>query len=230
MTTLTMERTAQEIEALRARVLARPWFHIMDLGHGIITPGLDRCEKKKHHYGLPERLDGMSVLDIGAWDGFWSFECERRGAKRVLAADSHCWTRTGKWSKEGFDLAKEALASNVESIVIPVEEMRPEEMGTFDLVLFLGVLYHAQDPMRYLRIVRSLCHSRLILETHVDALDYPRPALVYYPGKTLNNDATNFFGPNPAAVCAMLSDVGFQDVRHHSLFGKNDRAVFHANV
>lgn len=97
------------------------------------------------------------------------------------------------------------------------------------MVLFLGVLYHAEDPMRYLRIVRSLCKGVAFVETVVDALDYPRPAMVFYPDKTLNNDPTNFWGPNRLAVEAMLREVGFRSVTCVDQYYGN-RMVFHASV
>jgi tRNA (mo5U34)-methyltransferase len=97
----------------------------------------------------------------------------------------------------------------VEAQLIPVEEISPETVGVFDVVLFLGVLYHAPDPLRYLRVVRSVCREMMILETHLDAQDYPRPAMVFYPGATLNNDPTNFWGPNMPCVAEMLKEVGF---------------------
>jgi tRNA (mo5U34)-methyltransferase len=228
MSQAQLELSPAQIEDLRSRVMARPWFHRMDLGYGIITPGVDKCDSKKHHYGLPERLDGLSVIDIGAYDGFWSFECERRGAKRVVAADYYCWTKNGRKTKEGFDLAHEAYQSSVESIVIPVEELSPETVGTFDIVLFLGVLYHAKNPMHYLSICRSICERQIIVETHVDALDYNKPAAVFYPGTSLNNDPSCFWGPNPKAVEGMLNDTGFRDAKTISVF--RDRATFHAFV
>jgi tRNA (mo5U34)-methyltransferase len=202
------------------------WFHRIDLGQNVVTPGIDDTPLKLKHVHLPPRLDGFSVIDIGAWDGFFSFECERRGATRVVAADWFCWQGTGK---RGFEIAREALQSKVEDVNVKVEDMSPEALGTFDLVLFLGVLYHAQDPMRYLRVVRSLCKGTAIIETLVDALDYPRPAMVFYPGRTLNNDATNFWGPNRLAVEAMLREVGFSTVKMVDRYYGN-RMVFHANV
>lgn len=216
-------------EELRQRILGRPWFHRIDLGHGLVTPGVDDTPEKLGHVRLPADLHGWSVIDVGAYDGFFSFEAEKRGASRVLAADDFCWRLTGMASKEGFDLAHAALGSRVESRVIPVEDLSPETVGTFDLVLFLGVLYHSQDPLRYLRIVRSICTRQLILETHLDAQDYPRPAMVFYPGRTLNDDPTNFWGPNPAAVVAMLEDVGFARVETFPHW-RPDRMVFHAFV
>jgi tRNA (mo5U34)-methyltransferase len=165
---------------------------------------------------------------IGAYDGFWSFECERRGASRVVAADHYCWTKSGGKTKEGFDLAKESLQSSVESVILKVEDLSPETVGTFDVVLFLGVLYHAPNPMQYLEIVRSICDKQAIIETHVDALDYDKPAAVFYPGSSLNNDPSCFWGPNPQAVECMLIKAGFRKAETISVF--RDRATFHAFI
>ncbi|MCC6418582.1 MAG: DUF1698 domain-containing protein [Gemmataceae bacterium] len=214
---------------LRRRVLGRPWFHRIDLGDGLITPGIDDTPAKLRYLCLPARLDGLTVLDIGAYDGFFSFACEQRGAARVVAADRFCWTYGGMASKEGFDLARTALRSRVEEAFVRVEEISPDRLGTFDLVLFLGVLYHAPDPLHYLRNVRSVCRGQLVLETHLDALDYPHPAAVYYPGAVLNNDASNHWGPNPACVEAMLREVGFRRIEQICLY-HGTRAVYHAFV
>jgi len=141
-------------EQLSQKVFSRPWFHRIDLGGGIVTPGVDNSPSKLQHIHLPEDLTGKSVLDIGAYDGFFSFEAERRGARRVVATDQYCWKLTGMGDGEGFKIAHDALGSRVEAKLIPVEEISPETVGVFDVVLFLGVLYHAPDPLRYLRAAR----------------------------------------------------------------------------
>ena len=74
--------------ALQQKIDQVRWFHQIDLGDGIVTPGPDATGAKMAGLGLPEDLTGCSVLDIGAWDGAFSFEAERRGADRVLATDS----------------------------------------------------------------------------------------------------------------------------------------------
>jgi tRNA (mo5U34)-methyltransferase len=79
-------------ELLRRLVHGRPWWHQIDLGDGLITPGPDPSPEKLKGLAFPEDLAGMAVLDIGAYDGFFSFEAERRGAARVVAADYFCWT------------------------------------------------------------------------------------------------------------------------------------------
>ena len=73
----------------------------------------------------------------------------------------------------------------------------------------MGVLYHAPDPLLYLRAARSVCRDMMILESHTDAGDYTRPAMVFYPGATLNNDPSNFWGPNLLCLTEMLKEVGF---------------------
>ena len=197
-------------EDLSKRVFSRPWFHRIDLSNGITTPGVDDAPFKLSHIHMPDDLSGKTVLDIGAYDGFFSFEAERRGASRVLATDHCCWAATGMGDGQGFQIAHHALQSKVEARLIPVEGLSPNSVGVFDLVLFLGVLYHAQDPMRYLRIAKSVCKEMMILETHLDALDYPRPAMVFYPDRTLNDDPPNFWGLNVRCVEAMLREVGFR--------------------
>jgi hypothetical protein len=91
--------------------------------------------------------------------------------------------------------------------------------------------------VRYLRLVRSVCRGQVILETEIDAEDYPLPAAVFYPGNSLNNDASNFWGPNLACVEAMLREVGFRKVERVCTFNMVrrgnrpfHRAVFHAFV
>ena len=217
------------VTELQERVNSRAWFHRIDLGNGIVTPGVDDSPVKLDGIQMPEDLTGWSVLDIGAFDGFFSFEAERRGASRVLATDKYCWSLGGMGTKDGFDLAHQARQSRVESRLIPVEDLSPASVGTFDLVLFLGVFYHSEDPMRYLRIVRSLCKRQAIIETHIDAMDYPRPAMVFYPGSTLNNDPSNFWGPNVEALTAMVKEVGFSRVEVGSRW-RPDRQVVHAFV
>jgi tRNA (mo5U34)-methyltransferase len=93
-----------------------------------------------------------------------------------------------------------------------VVDLAPEH-GTFDLTLFLGVLYHLRDPVLALERVASITRNMLILETHVDFLGARRPAGAFYPGTELRGDPTNWWGLNPAAVEAMLRVVGFSRVQ-----------------
>jgi len=202
-----------EVRQLRRRAEEVRWFHSLDLGHGVVTRGQDRDPRRLERMGLPGDLSGKTVLDIGAWDGFYSFEAERRGAQRVLATDSFSWQARGEGTgKRGFDLAREALGSGVEDREIDVMDLSEDEVGTFDVVLFLGVLYHLRHPLLALERVASVTGGLLILETEVDLALGRRPAMAFYPGEELREDWTNWWGPNPAAVVAMLRAVGFSRV------------------
>ena len=102
--------------SLAERVAALRWYHTIDLGHGVVTPGVDDTRERLARLALPGSLAGKTVLDIGAWDGFFSFEAERRGAARVVASDSYSWKGGGWGTKSGFLLAREALGSRVEDV------------------------------------------------------------------------------------------------------------------
>jgi glycosyltransferase involved in cell wall biosynthesis/2-polyprenyl-3-methyl-5-hydroxy-6-metoxy-1,4-benzoquinol methylase len=206
-------------------VRSTSWFHRIDLGEGLLTPGRDDSERKLKSLGMPEKLSGLSVLDIDAWDGYFSFAAEKRGAAKVVAADLS--------TAPGFNVAKRLLQSQVSAIEMDVMDLDPEKIGTFDLVLCLGVLYHLKHPLMALERICSVTAGQLILETYVDMLDCPRPAMAFYPGDELNGDPTNWCGPNPAMVVAMLRIAGFQraeifsDTRSGDRYAEN-RAVFHA--
>jgi tRNA (mo5U34)-methyltransferase len=241
---------------LQARADAIRWWHTIDLGHGVVTKGVDHAQAARlSRLHLPADLSGRSVLDIGAWDGFFSFEAEHRGAARVVAADYYSWHGTG-WGtgqgKAGFELARKALGSRVEDVDVDVMDLSKERIGTFDVVFFLGVLYHLPNPLLALERVAAVTDGLLVLETVVDMVGFGRPAAAFYPGRELNGDPTNWWGPNEAAVCGMLQSVGFTRVEvitparsaayraaravYHRFRGKNelalafrqDRAVFHA--
>ncbi|HUF48845.1 MAG TPA: DUF1698 domain-containing protein [Vicinamibacterales bacterium] len=215
---------------LRARAAAIRWFHRMDLA-GVVTDGLTDCARVLPTLHLPD-LTGRTVLDIGAWDGFYSFEAERRGAARVLATDWFSWGGPGWGTRAGFDLAHEALGSRVESLEIDVMDLSPERVGQFDVVFFMGVLYHLRDPLLALERVSAVTRGCLIVETVADLVTYRRPAMVFYPGSELNRDSTNWWGPNVPAIEAMLRTVGFARTmpmtRTHSRPYRALRAVYHA--
>lgn len=234
--------TALREEAARIR-----WFHTIDLGEGVVTSGIDRTAAKLRRIGLPADLTGKSVLDIGAFDGFFSFEAERRGAKRVVAVDR--WAPSGWGCRAGFDLAHRVFGSKVEPLQIDLLDLTARHAGVFDIVIFLGVLYHLRDPHAGLERVRAVTGERLILETHVDMLHRQTPESAYYGGAELNGDASNWWGPNPPAIADWLAKAGFARSEQvfvtsplwrcaHSLFSggtegyltsyRRGRAVFHA--
>ena len=91
-------------------------------------------------YGVPGNLAGQEVLDIGAWDGPYTFEFERRGAK-VTALDIQNPDRTG------FNVSKKILKSNAMYICASVYELPHEFKNKFDIVFYSGVYYHLKNPL-----------------------------------------------------------------------------------
>ncbi len=208
--------TQSASDGVRAEAERITWYHSMDLG-GVRTKGSDNTPSQLRRIAMPESLAGMTVLDVGAWDGFYSFEAERRGAKRVLATDHQAW-RSGEafgWGtgKAGFELARRALGSRVEDREMDVFDISPQAVGMFDVVLFLGVLYHLKDPLGALERVAGVTNKLLIVETAVDLMGLQRPAMAFYRSRELNGDPTNWFGPNVACVKEMLGACGFPRVR-----------------
>ena len=200
------------------------WWHTIDLRNGLITPGKDSTFEKLKTLQLPLDMSNKTVLDIGAWDGFFSFEAEKRGALKVLAVDSYAWSGQGWSNQDGFNFAREILQSHVEDKEIEVEDISSKNVGIFDIVLFLGVLYHMKNPLRALEAVASVTKEMLIIETHVDMLHESRPIMIYYPDDELDHDKTSWWGPNPKAVEAMLQTVGFKNIR--MIYPKNPRLYF----
>ena len=219
-----------ELEALKREVAAIKWWHQIDLGNGIITPGDDPTPGRLEHLKIPTDLSDLTVLDVGAWDGFFSFEAERRGARRVLATDSFCWDGGGWGSKAGFELARRVLGSRVEDLTIDPLQLSPENVGIFDLVLFVGVLYHMRHPLLALERVASVTGKMLILQTQVDLVPIERPAMAFYEGTEFNNDPTNWCGPNPPAVVAMLRAVGFKNAEIVDQFLHEDQSFDQINL
>ncbi len=148
--------------ALSERIQALNWVHTIDLGHGLVTPGA--WPPSRLILKALDELDfrGKKVLDIGCWDGLWSFEAERRGAAAVYATDSisqrpHCEQPT-------FALAHQILESRVRYYP-DLSVYRVPELGVrdFDVVLFCGVYYHLKDPLLALARLRQVMKDGAVL-------------------------------------------------------------------
>jgi tRNA (mo5U34)-methyltransferase len=207
-------------QSLAEVLSSREWFHWFDFGDGLVATGRDPSARKLAALELPD-LAGRTVLDIGTFDGYFAFESERRGAARVVANDHWVWIWPGGHARGNFELVHALLDSRVEMLEAPVEVLDGNAQGTFDVTLFLGVLYHAPDMLGYLRRVRSVTSGMLVLETLVDALDVDRPTAVFYPPGSIPGDDSNHWGPNPACVEAMLRRAGFSRVERKSLWFAN---------
>jgi tRNA (mo5U34)-methyltransferase len=229
-------------EDLHARVAALRWHHKIDLGDGLVTPGLaDRSTELEAT--LPD-LAGQTVLDIGAWDGYYSFLAERRGAARVVALDHYVWgvdlhERNVYWDdckargvmpepaldetrfwrddlpgRRSFELAHATLQSNVETHVADFMTADLGALGRFDVVLYLGVLYHITEPFTALQRLRSVTGKVAVIETEgLYVPGYSRNALLrFFPLDDLAGDFGNWFAMSETALHAMCRAAGFRRV------------------
>ena len=221
------------------------WFHSINVGNNIVTPGEKSSELlylELSRLQLPN-LAGKSVLDIGAWDGFFSFECEKSGAQRVCALDHYVWCmdlleqqnyhqkclETGQvpvpyenlpanWKpnkmlgKRGFDTAHSLLNSRVEQKVLNFMECDILEIGSFDIVLFLGVLYHLKNPFEGMCRLSMLTRDLAIIETA--AVIVPgaeeRPLFEFCGRNELIGDVGNWWLPTQKAMIDMCLASGFK--------------------
>lgn len=218
------------MSSLAEQVAQHYWHHSIDLGGGVVTPGQKSLAVINQEAGAilgPIDLAGRSVIDIGAWNGFFSFAAKQRGAARVLATDEYVWTMPAYRGRETFQLARAALGLEIDELQVDVMDLTPE-IGQFDVTLFLGVLYHLVDPIKGIEKAACVTRDVLIVETYMDALEVDRPAMIFYPGTELAGDHTNWWGPNIACVAGLLRWAGFPTVyfqpHPHSL----GRGIFHA--
>ncbi|MEE9452355.1 MAG: class I SAM-dependent methyltransferase [Gammaproteobacteria bacterium] len=158
------------------------WHSPIDLGNGVNTNRkvIKRFQRRLKLMQIPEDLSGKTVLDIGAWDGFFSFEFEKRGAQ-VLAIDTYAWDQGGI---NNFLHAREKLNSNVQYKRLDVHDLDPKDVGQFDIVFFAGVLYHLRNPLLALDRIRSVTKERLICETHamIPFMHEKYPLISFFPG------------------------------------------------
>jgi tRNA (mo5U34)-methyltransferase len=215
-----------------------PWFHNLHLPDGRQTApehplgDFPAFKWRRLAPALPDDLSGWSVLDIGCNAGFYAFELARRGADVLaLDADEH-YLRQARWARERFD-----LAGRVELRRLQVWDLVRLEQR-FDLVLFLGVLYHLRYPLLALDIVAERVERLLVLQTLTipgDGVLVPPPDLAFderrrlrepdWPSlafieHSLAGDPTNWWAPNHACVEAMLRSSGLQVIARpgHELY------------
>lgn len=154
-------------------------------------------------------VEGKTVIDVGAWDGYQSFQAEQRGASRVLATDHFCWGGEGWGNKDGFNYVKRKLNSKIEELEIDVPDITQDKVGEFDVVLFLGVLYHVKEPLTCLERMAAITKEVLIVETETDFNFLPWPMMRYLQHQELNSDPSNFWLPNIRCIEAILTEHGF---------------------
>jgi len=217
-----------EEAGLRGKVSSFPyWYHRIELPFGIVTPGWAPISKES--YLIPEDLSGKRILDVGAWDGFWTFEALKRGARQVVAIDDFSdfmgqLENSDRKAWETFDLCKEAFGYTDEQcqrIDMSVYDVSKEKIGLFDIVFFFGTLYHLRHPLLAIDKLSNVCTQEIYIETAI--LDhfspyrggfghgYPGRQIVmeFYSNKQYGNNITNWWIPTLDCLGQMVSSSGF---------------------
>ena len=225
----------------QAQIDSHFWFHSIPLGDGLTSRGIAAFTWDISQF--PD-FEGRTVLDIGAWDGGYSFMAERHGAKRVVALDHYAWgvdfaSRGAYWQacqeeenlpdheldttefwhpdlpgRRSFEFAHKLLDSRVEPVLADFTTVPLEELGVFDVVLYMGVLYHMKEPLTCLERVRQVTGTVAVIETV--ALNIPHMndlrLMQFYPGNELGADFGNWFAPTLSALTSMCRAAGFSRV------------------
>ena len=217
---------------LEGQVGSHFWFHSIELPNGLVTPGQCSPTFMQARYAEtfdPLDLAGRSVIDFGAWNGAFSHEAIRRKASHVLAVDDYAIDHPDLRGRETFELVNRATGRDIELRQIDLDAPRLDlsNLGQFDVVLFLGVLYHLRDPLAALREVASVTREALVVETEIFWPPTRRPMMRYLPRDDLAGDPTNWWVPNVVAMKELLAHHGFRRV-HFSLGIGPFRGVFHA--
>ncbi len=211
----------------RAAIAARKlWYHTIEVAPGVLTPGWFDLRDIVGHLPWPG-VAGMRCLDVGPYDGFLSFELERRGAAEVIAADIASpagwdWPRalrdrgpSGLLAVAeadpggGFEIAAQLLGSRVQRLAMSIYDLDPDAIGTFDLVVCGSLLLHLRDPMRGLAGIRRVCRGRLLSAETISpglTLASPRRAVARFR----SGDRCQWWIPNRAGHQAMIRAAGFE--------------------
>ncbi len=203
-----------------------PWFHNMRLGNVQTAPhhflgDYPELKYKRFREALPADMKGLSVLDVGCNGGFYSLEMKRRGAARVLGIDTD----------ERY-LRQARFAAEVTGLDVNFKRLAVWDLGTlgerFDLVIFMGVLYHLRHPLLALDLIHEHVARNMLLFQSMqrgsheiapvaEDYDFAEPAPFDEPGypkmhfieQRYSHDETNWWVPNRACTEAMLRSSGF---------------------
>ena len=185
------------------------WWHSFELPGGRVIEGVNRLSAMRERLGqfpIPRDLAGRRALDIGCWDGWFSFELERRGAE-VVAIDV--------WDNPRFREMHAIYNSRVDYRLMDVYELSPATVGMFDIVLFMGVLYHLKHPILALEKICSVTTDLAAVDSFIlrDNFDLKaQPLLHFYETDEFEGQIDNWCAPNRACLAAMCRTAGFARV------------------
>lgn len=205
------------------------WYHKIDL-NGTVTPGY--LPHSPDAYRIPQDLTGKRILDVGAWDGYWTFEALKRGAKEVVAIDNwsdmphldKAYSKRVEW--DTFDFCKGELGYSDEQCKrYTMDVYDVKSLGMFDVVFFFGALYHCRHPLLALDKLSEVCSDEIYIESAIcnDFSPYRGPigagynnnfdvVMEFYPTTQLGSIETNWWSPTLTCLNFMVIAAGWDDV------------------
>jgi len=236
------ERRVEDFKAASTRLgfgdLSRYyWYHTIDLGNGVVTPGDYDYRSLLPAYGFPSDMRGMKVLDVGSATGFFAFEFEKRGAdvvsldlpsiadwdmphsdrERVLRdlMQSHGVSTLEElhhFHIEGpFQLCRKVLGSKVVRAHSRIYDLSVGKHGSFDMIFAGDVLLHTFSPLAALVALAPLCRGTLVIAQEFLDSQIETPNMAYLGGEIL--DSRTWWYPNRLCLEQMLKRIGFKNVK-----------------
>jgi tRNA (mo5U34)-methyltransferase len=211
-------RDERRRERLVAQVNRLKWVHRIDLGHGVVTPGLwgEAQPVIKRAY---DEIDfrGKTFLDVGCWDGLWSFEAEKRGAAVVYATDLVSQRKFR--GHPTVRLARRALGSRLRyEPNLSVSDVGRLGVRDFDVVLYAGVYYHLKDPLRSFSALRRVMKEGGLMIVEGAVLDGPGCFARYFYRDVHLWDRSNWWVPTVACLTQWVESSYFEVLRTYDLW------------
>ena len=237
------------LEEIRRRADELKWYHTLELAPGYTTDGDFDLRDQVRHYKLPERVDGLRVLDVGTWDGFWAFEFERRGAAEIHGLDIDDMStldfpprrRPNEFKRTeprgtGFRLAKEIYGSKAERVVCNIYDAKPEDLGQYDVIFAGSILIHLRDQLLAMeRIANLLKPGGLFISAEEYDLAASLLPIEVSRYRANRESAVVFWLPSIRTWKSMLWTAGFDQVAMRGRFDLKSRrnysvrhVLFHA--
>ncbi len=197
-------------DEILAEVKKRSWVHSIDLGHGIVTPGAWGGHNPLLWTALRSiDFQGKKVLDIGCWDGLFTFEAEKLGADQVYATD---YIVHRNHQEDGtFELAAKVLGSNaLYHPKVSVYDIESLGVNDFDVVIFAGIYYHLKDPLRALTALRRVTKEGGLILVEGEAINSPECFAKFHYHEPYVGDKSNWWIPTGTCLKQWVESSFFE--------------------
>ena len=216
------------------------WYHTVDLGNGLVTPGDYDFRGQIGSFGFPGDLRGKRVLDVGSAAGYFAFEFEKRGAEvvsvelpslaewdMISSERAQIITQLMQWLKAGtpeeayarhldgpFRFCHKMLGSKVTRCYSPVYDLTLDKLGgkPFDLIYAGDILLHLFSPLKALDTLSSLCAGQIIVTLDVPFHHADQPYMRFVGLESMATDRRSWWLMSKFCLESMLKRVGFRTV------------------